>query len=93
MGSNVKQTGLDQGLKIVFTGQGSWVISDLKAGWWSGFNWIKGEIKDSLNQIMKEVKEVNRDGRAIKGSQIQMSEENIEMINCSRQSVLKQILK
>ena len=42
---------------------------------------------------MKEVKEINWDGRVIKDSQIQISEENIKMINCSRQSVLKQILK
>jgi len=42
---------------------------------------------------MKEMKEVNQDGRAIKDSQIQILEENIEMINCSRQSVLKQILE
>jgi len=32
---------------------------------------------------MKEVKEVNQDGRAVKDSEIQISEENIEMINSS----------
>ena len=42
---------------------------------------------------MKEVKEVNQDGREIKDSQIRISEENIEMINYSRESVLKEILK
>ena len=57
------------------------------------FNWIQGKIKGSLGRIMKEMKEVNRDGREIKDSQIQISEENIEMLNYSRQSVLKQILK
>ena len=41
------------------------------------FNQDQGEIKDSLNWIMKEVKEVNWDGRAIKGSKIQVSEENM----------------
>ena len=41
---------------------------------------------------MKKEKEVNQDGRAIKDSQIQILEENIKMINYSRQSVLKQIL-
>ena len=69
MGSNVKQ--------IVFIGQGSWVNSDLDTGWWSGFNQIQGEIKVSLNRIMKEAKEVNQDGREIKDSQIRVSEENI----------------
>ena len=37
MGSNVRQTGLDQVLKIVFIGQDNRATSDLKAGWWSGF--------------------------------------------------------
>jgi len=57
------------------------------------FNHIKGDIKGSLDWIMKEVKEVNQDGREIKDSQIRISEENIEMINYSRESVLKEILK
>lgn len=45
------------------------------------FNRNQGAIKDSLNWITKEVKEVNWDGREIKDSQIQISEENIEMYN------------
>ena len=40
-------------------------------------NRIQGEIKGSLGSIMEGMKEVNRDGRAIKGSQIRLSEENI----------------
>lgn len=40
-------------------------------------NQIQGEIKGSLVQIMKRMKEVNRDGRAIKGYQMRISEENI----------------
>jgi len=45
------------------------------------FNRDQGAIKDSLNRTMKEVKEVNRGERAIKDSQIWISEENIEMYN------------
>lgn len=45
------------------------------------FNQDQEAIKDSLNRIMKEVKEVKKDGRAIKDSQIRISEENIEMYN------------
>ena len=55
------------------------------------FNRDQGAIKDSLNRIVKEVKEVNRDGREIKDSQIRISEENIKMNNNSEHNVLKQI--
>ena len=41
------------------------------------FNRIQREIKGSLGRIMKKVKEVNWDGRAIKDSQIWISEENM----------------
>ena len=41
---------------------------------------------------MKE-EEVNRDGRAIKDSQIQILEENTKMNNSLEQSVLKQFLQ
>jgi len=40
-------------------------------------NWIQGEIKGSLGRTLEGMKEVNRDGRAIKGSQIWVSEENM----------------
>ena len=43
------------------------------------FNQIKREIKGSLDHIMKELKEVNQDGREIKDSHIRISEENIEI--------------
>ena len=55
-------------------------------------NRIEGAIKGSLCQIMEGMKEVNWDGREIKGSQIWVSEENIKMTNCGKQSVLKQVL-
>jgi len=53
-----------------------------------GLNQIQREIKGSLGQIVKEMKEVNQDGKAIKDSQIHISDENVEMINYSKQSVL-----
>ena len=37
IGSNIKQTRLDQVLKTVSIGQDNIASSDLKAGWWSGF--------------------------------------------------------
>jgi len=57
------------------------------------FNRIQRGINGLLCRIMNKVKEVNRDGREIKDSQIRILEENMEMINCSKQSVLKQILR
>jgi len=55
-------------------------------------NWIQGTIKGSLGRTLEGMNEVNWDGRAIKGSHIRVSEENMEMTNCEKQSVLKQIL-
>ena len=57
------------------------------------FNQDQGEVKDSLNRIMSNVKEVNQDGREIKDSQIQISEESIKMNNTLEHSVLKQFLQ
>jgi len=76
MGLNVRQTRLDQVLKTMSTGQDNRVTSDLKASE-VVFNRIQKEIKGSLGQIMKQVKEVNRDGRAIKDSHIRILEENM----------------
>ena len=40
-------------------------------------NRIQGAIKGSLGWTLEGMKEVNQDGRAIKGSQIQVSKENM----------------
>ena len=40
-------------------------------------NRIQGEIKAFLGRILEGRNEVNPDGRAIKGSQIRVSEENM----------------
>lgn len=40
-------------------------------------NWIQGEIKGSLGQNLEGMREVNQDGREIKGSLIRVSEENM----------------
>ena len=77
-GINIKQTGLDQALKHSFymARQVNFCRSQRLNGEVAS-NQIQGAIKGSLGWIMKGMKEVNRDGRAIKDSQIQVSEENM----------------
>jgi len=55
-------------------------------------NRIQGAIKGSPGRILEEMKEVNRDRRAMKDSQIQVLEENMSINYCAKQSVIKQVL-
>lgn len=77
-GVNIRQTRLDQALKdnVYMERQVSFCISQRLNGE-VATNWIQGAVKVSLGQIMEGMKEVNRDRREIKGSQIWVSEENI----------------
>jgi len=78
MESNIKQTGLDQALKdsVSRARYVSFCRSQRLDGGVAS-NQMQGSINGSLGRIMEGMKEFNRDGREVKGSQIRVSEENL----------------